>query len=125
LYRTINEQQSFATDKDTVRILANCDSLSSQTTAYLLAVDQQDSLQESISSNLTTQLQNRDTIISWKDEQYKWLRQQFDNNLVRQKWLEEQAAADKRKIKRHQLGSKLKSIGIIILSGITLVSMVR
>jgi hypothetical protein len=120
LYRTIQQQQSFKKDKDTVRLLANCDSLERQTSSYLLAVTQQDSLHESITGNLAAQLQNRDTIISVKEKQYLYLRQQFDYSMVQQKLLEEQAVVYKRKMKQQQFSSKLKNIGIVILSGIVL-----
>lgn len=120
LYHTIRKQEQYKKDKDTIGLVANCDSLSAKTSEYIILAQQQDSIHASITGNLTAQLHNRDTILFLKDTQYHFLRLQFDNSLQRQNLLEDQSALYRKKIRQQRLGSKLKSAALIILSAMLL-----
>lgn len=123
--QTIRSRQHYNEEQDTAQQLAYCDSLDKQATAFIQLTRQQDSLQQSAHTNLLAQLHNRDTMLVVKEERYRYLLQQLDRSLLQQQLLEENIAACQRKIKRQQRGSKLKSIGIIVLSGIAAKQLLR
>jgi hypothetical protein len=125
LQQNIRNRQYYKQERDTAQQLAYCDSISRQTTAFIQLTRQQDSLQASVHTNLLEQLHNRDTILLVKEEQYRFLRRQFDNSLLQQQSLEENIAACQRKIKRQQLGSKLKTAGLVFLSGLVIKQLMR
>ena len=123
--QTIRSRQYYNEEKDTAKQLAYCDSLDKQATAFIQLTRQQDSLQQSVQTNLLEQLHNRDTMLVVKEDRYRYLRQQFDKSLLQQQLLEENITAFQRKIKRQQLGSKLKTAGLVFLSGLVVKQLVR
>lgn len=120
LKQRISNQQSLTKDKDTVRLLSNCDSLISGTAAYIAAVNSQDSIHEAVAANLAMQLQIKDTVIAAQDERFTIMKEELDKNLLQQQLLEEQILAEQKANRKQRRKSKMKSIGIALLSGLLL-----
>lgn len=118
VYDLIDHQQVNKENYDTASYISGCDSLEKKTVELITASNQQDSIHEAVIINLTEQLQNKDSAILLKDQLYQSLKSNFDQGLLQQKVWEQQAKYFKKKIKRQKLGSRLKSIGLLVLSGL-------
>lgn len=113
LQQAIRQQQLYKKQKDTVHLVNHCGTLAANSQAYIAAVNQKDSLQESVQQNLLTQLDNRDSLVSQQQAQNTYLRNQVDLGM-------RQLKANERSIRRQRTGNRLKSIGLLILSGLAI-----
>lgn len=118
VYDLIDHQQVNKDNYDTASYISGCDSLEKKAVELITASNQQDSIHEAVIINLTEQLQNKDSAILLKNQLYLSLKSNFDQGLLQQKVWEQQAKYFKKKIKRQKLGSRLKSIGLLVLSGL-------
>lgn len=114
----IQQQKQLQQEKDTAAIIANCDTLLVQTTNYIGATNQKDSMQEGIAGLLKDQLIVKDAIIVLKETQYQSLKHIADNSLQRQQYLEGLTVQQSKTIRRQKLGATLKNIGLLILTGL-------
>lgn len=104
---------------DTIERLADCDSLAIKVCDLMTANHQKDSLQEVETTTLEQEIKNKDSTIATQQDAYQSLKQSFDQSIQEQQTLYEQNTQYKKQIKRQKFKSKLASIGLIILSGIT------
>jgi hypothetical protein len=113
LRHTMLRQQVSKEQKDTLKWLGNCDTLEQQLTNHLFIDYRQDSLQQVL-------LQNKESMITAKSDQYQNLRQQFDYSLLHQQQLETGIKNYAQKLKRMKRNSLVKNIGLVLVSGFVL-----
>jgi hypothetical protein len=94
-------------------ILATLDTLAALTA-------EKDSLHNSITQNLLLQLDNKDSAFAAQSRHVNLLRQDFDISIEAQLLLKTENRKLEKKLKRQKVGSKLKSAGLLILSGLAL-----
>ena len=110
---------------DTAEVLADCDSLKVKVEDLIASSNEKDSLQDVQTQNLQQQIKVKDSTIETQQADYQSLKSSFNQSLQEQQTLLDQNNAFKKEIKRHKLKSKLASIGLIILSGITVGSLIH
>ena len=86
---------------------------------------EKDLLHDSIVQDLKSQVENRDTVISVQDSHIALLRHGFDLSIASQKLLTEENMRLGKKIKRQRFAGKVKSAGLLILSGLALKSLIH
>lgn len=117
VYDLIDRQGIYKEEHDTASFITGCDSLQSRVDELITETNLQDSIQTSITDNLHEQLVQKDSVILLKDSQYQQLNKSFGQSIEQQKLLEKEAKFYKKKYKRQRLGSKLKNLGLLIISG--------
>jgi len=110
---------------DTAQLLSDCDSLKVKVEDLIASGNEKDSLQDVQTHNLEQQIKVKDSTIEIQVGSYQSLKSSFNQSLQEQQALLDQNTALKKEIKRHKLKSKLASIGLIILSGITAGSLIH
>jgi hypothetical protein len=107
-------------NRDTIKILEQCDSLIPTTGQMVAAEKEQDSLNRATIEQLEVQAANKDTIISIQEERNGIIKQQLENSEV----VQEQAIIENKKLrkqlKRQKIKGKMASLAAVIVSGITL-----
>jgi hypothetical protein len=96
-----------------------CDSLQSTVINLLENNKEKDSLYESVNTNLTNQIQNKDSTILMQENKYINLRKSFDTGIVQQQILYDQNNNLIKQFKRQRIKRKFISVAAIVLSGIT------
>lgn len=114
----ILQQKQLQLEKDTVALVAHCDTLLAQTTNYITATNYKDSMQESIVLLQKEQLGNKDSLLTIKETQNQSLKQIANNSIQRQQYLEQLTVQQNKTIHKQKLGATLKNIGLVILSGL-------
>lgn len=117
VYDLIDRQGVYKAEHDTASFITGCDSLQNRVGELINETNLQDSIQTAIADNLHEQLLQKDSVILLKDSQYQQLNKSFGQSIEQQKLLEQQAKFYKKKYKRQRLGSKLKNLGLLIISG--------
>lgn len=117
VYDLIDLQGIYKEQHDTASFITGCDSLKSRVDDLIIQTNLQDSIQTAITDNLHEQLVQKDSVILLKDSQYQQLNKSFGQSIEQQKMLEQQAKFYKKKYKRQRFGSKLKNLGLLIISG--------
>jgi len=117
VYDLIDRQGIYREAHDTTSFIIGCDSLQNRVDELIVESNLQDSIQTSITDNLHEQLVQKDSVILLKDSQYQQLSKSFEQNIEQQKLLEQQVKFYKKKYKRQRFGSKIKSLGLFIISG--------
>lgn len=117
VYHLIDQQGVYREEHDTTSFINGCDSLQNRVEELIIQTNLQDSIQTAITDNLHEQLLQKDSVILLKDSQYHQLNKSFEQSIEQQKLLEQQAKFYKKKYKRQRLGSKLKNLGLLIISG--------
>lgn len=84
-----------------------------------------DSLHNSIAQNLQSQLDNKDSAIAAQAGHIDLLRRDFDLSIASQSLLKTENRKLEKKLKRQKLGGKIKSAGLLILSGLALKSILH
>ncbi len=84
-----------------------------------------DSLHNSITQNLQLQLDNKDSAMAAQVRHIDLLRQDFDLSIASQSLLKTENRKLEKKLKRQKLGGKIKSAGLLILSGLALKSILH
>lgn len=95
----------------------DCDSLKLKVIELMNNNNQKDSLQDSLSNNLETQLQLKDSTISLQDLKYQELKTSLQKSLNDLSSLENENRFLKKKFKRQKFKSRLASAAILIISG--------
>jgi len=104
--------------KDTVELLADCDSLKSSVVQLIENSNTKDSIYEAVLHNYESQLQNKDSTIQVQTLLYDSLKISFTESLFQQKELETQAKQLQKQFKRQKFKSKIATAAMFILSGI-------
>lgn len=86
---------------------------------------QKDSLCQSMTANLGLQLNVKDSIIAAKDRNTLLLKGNFETSIAAQQYLTAENRRLEKKVRRQRLGGKLKSAGLLILSGLALKSIIH
>lgn len=118
VYDLIDRQGDYKEQEDTLSYITGCDSLQTKVEQLILSFNEQDSLHTVTIENLSEQIQNKDSTLLLKEAAYSSLKSEFDKSIATQKLLEQQNKIYKKKYKRLRFGSKLKSIGLLLISGI-------
>jgi hypothetical protein len=84
-----------------------------------------DSLHTSITANLQLQLDNKDSAIAAQDSHIRLLKNDFDIGMATIQILQTDNRKLARKIKRQRVVSKLKSAGLLVLSGLALKTLIH
>jgi len=117
VFDLIDRQGAYKEQHDTLGFITGCDSLQTRVDDLIVETNLQDSIQTAITNNLHDQILQKDSVILLKDSQYQQLNKSFGQSIEQQKALEQQAKFYKKKYKRQRLGSKLKNLGLLIISG--------
>ena len=117
VYDLIDQQGVYKEEHDTTSFIEGCDSLQNRVDELITETNLQDSIQTAITDNLHEQIEQRDSVILLKDSLHQQLNKSFGQSIEQQKLLEQQVKFYKIKYKRQRLGSKLKNLGLLIISG--------
>ena len=117
VYSLIDRQGIYKEEKDTANYYTICDSLAKMSNQLIVFSNEQDSLSQMSIHTLSSQVQNRDSVIVLKLSQYQGLKTTLNQSLAQQQLLEKEAKFYKKKMKRQRFFGKLKSIGLLIISG--------
>ncbi len=117
VYNLIDRQGIYKEEHDTASFITGCESMQIRVDELITQTNLQDSIQTAITDNLHEQLVRKDSVILLRDSQYRQLNKSFGESIEQQKLLEQQAKFYKKKYKRQRLGSKLKNLGLLIISG--------
>ncbi len=104
---------------DKLNAFNDCDSLQSTVLNLLENNKEKDSLYESVNTNLTNQIRNKDSTILMQENKYIDLRKSFDTSITQQQTLYDQNKSLVKQFKRQRIKRKFISIAAIVLSGIT------
>jgi hypothetical protein len=118
IFTLINRQQVYKAGNDTAGYITGCDSLQAIASQFIVYANQLDSLTQVSIANLSSQLQNKDSAIMLKYSQYQALKVMLNQSLAQQEQLEKETKFYKKQCKRQRLVSKVKSIGLLIISGL-------
>ena len=118
VYTLIDRQQIYKVANDTVGYITGCDSLQEKVSQLILFSNQQDSLSQNSIAILSSQLQNKDSAIMLNHSQYQALKATLTQSLAQQEALEKETKFYKKKFKRQRFFGKLKSVGLLIISGL-------
>lgn len=95
-----------------------CDSLAKISSQLIIFSNEQDSIRQISIETLNSQVQNRDSAIVLKYSKYQNLKSTLNQSLMQQQLLEKEAKFYKKKFKRQRFFGKLKSVGLLIISGL-------
>ncbi|MGF2410741.1 hypothetical protein [Ferruginibacter sp.] len=118
VYSLIDKQSVYKEENDTSGYYSMCDSLAKINSQLIVFSNEQDSLRQISIETLGSQLQNRDSAIVLRHNQYQQLKSTVNQSLLQQQTLEKEAKFYKKKYKRQRFWGKLKSAGILIISGL-------
>lgn len=118
VYSLIDKQGIYKQEKDTSNYYTICDSLARMSSRLIVVSNEQDSLSQVSMQTFAGQLQNRDSVIMLKLSQYHEIKSTLSQSLDQQQLLEKAAKFYKKKLKRQRFFGKLKSIGLLIISGL-------
>ncbi len=118
VYSLIDKQTVYRQENDTTGYYSMCDSLAKLSSQLIMFSNEQDSLQQISIETLGSQVLNRDSAIVLRYNQYQQLKSTLHKSLLQQQALEKEAKFYKKKYKRQRFWGKLKSVGIMILSGL-------
>ncbi len=86
---------------------------------------QKDSLCQNMTATLGLQLRVKDSVIAAKDRNALLLKQNFEISIAAQQYLRDENRKLEKKVRRQRVGGKLKSAGMLILSGLALKSLIH
>jgi hypothetical protein len=118
VYTLIDRQGIYKEEKDTASYYSNCDSLAKLTSQLIFYTDEQDSLSQISIQTLGAQVQNKDAAIVLKLSQYQSLKTALTQSLSQQLGLEKETKQLRNKIRRHRFWGKVKTAGLLVLSGL-------
>ena len=118
VYTLIDRQGIYKEEKDTAGYYSNCDSLAKLTSQLIFYTGEQDSLNQISIQTLGEQVQNKDAAIVLKLSQYQSLKAALNQSLSQQQGLEKEAKQLRKKIRRHRFWGKVKTAGLLMLSGL-------
>lgn len=118
VYSLIDKQGVYKEEKDTSGYYSMCDSLAKISSQLIVFANEQDSLRQISIETLGNQVHNRDSAIVLKYSQYQNLKSTLNQSLAQQQLLEKEAKFYKKKFKRQRFFGKLKTVGLLIISGL-------
>jgi len=118
VYSLIDKQGIYKEENDTSGYYSMCDSLAKISSQLIVFSNEQDSLRQISIETLGSQLQNRDSAIVLRYSQYQNLKSTLNQSLSQQQILEKEVKHYKKRFKRHKFFGKLKTAGLLILSGL-------
>lgn len=118
VYTLIDRQGIYKEEKDTAGYYSNCDSLAKLAGQLIVYAGEQDSLSQISIQTLGTQVQNRDAAVVLKLSQYQSLKTTLSETLQQQQGLEKEVKHLRKKFKRQRLWGKIKTTGLLVLSGL-------
>ena len=118
VYALIDRQGIYKEEKDTAGYYSNCDSLAKLTSQLIFYTGEQDSLSQISIQALGEQVQNKDAAIVLKLSQYQSLKTALTQSLSQQQGLEKETKQLRKKIRRHRFWGKVKTAGLLVLSGL-------
>ena len=104
---------------DDVNAFSECDTLQTIVLKLLENNKEKDSLYESVNTNLTNQIRNKDSTILMQENKYIDLRKSFDTSIVQQQILFDQNKSLVKQFKRQRIKRKFISVAAIVLAGIS------
>jgi len=105
---------------DTVKEkVSDCDSLSRETTALITEEDKKDSLCNETVSSLTAQVTEKDSVIGECNQSYSRIKLVLDSSVQQQQYLTDELNAMNKHIRHKAFQSKLLTIGVMILTGVS------
>lgn len=116
LFSLLDERYKQQTEGVTVKD-SLCDSISALVPQLITEGAKKDSLQESVTANLQTQLLTKDSALQLKEELYSELKGTLSKSLTAQQGLDEQNALLLKEAKGARRKSKLLSAALFLLSG--------
>jgi hypothetical protein len=125
VYSLIDKQGVYKEEKDTSGYYSMCDSLAKISRELMVSSNERDSLRQISIETLRNQVQNRDSAIVLKYSQYQALKATLNQSLSQQQALEKETKFYKKKFKQQRFVSKLKSIGLLIISGLAAKQLIR
>ena len=125
VYSLIDKQGVYKEEKDTSAYYSMCDSLAKISSQLIIFSNEQDSLRQISVETLNSQVKNRDSAIVLKYSQYQDLKSTLNQSLMQQQLLEKEAKFYKKKFKRQRFFGKLKSVGLLIISGLAVKQLIH
>jgi len=107
------ESAASSTEKDD----ATCDTLAHHVADLMQTSVEKDSLHDSALTNLEEQVNNRDSSIAIKDQQYREIKAAFTTSIESQEGLVKQNKLLDKKIRGQRLKSKLLSGALLVITG--------
>jgi hypothetical protein len=99
--------------------LSPCDSLVQEVSEYMQENEIKDSLYESQISKQDSMMAGKDSVIEVKTQLHRDLQLFFDQSLQQQQTLIKENTQLRKQFKRQKVKSKLISLGVLVLSGLT------
>lgn len=125
LYQAFEQADNRLADSTVAQLLPPPDNVLAMLDTLAFAAAQKDSLYESIMANMQLQLDNKDSAIAVRDKHTGLLKQDFDISIASQQLLRDENHRLEKKVKRQRFAGKLKSAGLLILSGLALKSIIH
>lgn len=104
-------------ETDTIKRLANCDSIKDQVSSLITNHQQQDSLCEGMIQQMGAVIHARSEEVKTCKEDFNALQEELDQSLEQQQKLTDDLNKATKKLKRQAFGNKLLSAGAAILAG--------
>lgn len=111
--------------KDTSQIVSNCDSIKESVSQFISETNTRDSLCDNEIADLKTLVQNKDSAMTVCESSFSMLKQVTDSSLVFQNKLTDELNRANKKIKRGNIKSKFLAAGVMILSGVTTILLLK
>lgn len=118
VYTLIDRQGIYKEIKDTAAYYSNCDSLANLASQLIVVAGEQDSVSQISIQTLGQQVQNRDSAIVLRMQQYQNMKSTLNESLFKQELLSKEVKQYRKKFKRQRLWGKVKTAGLLILSGL-------
>lgn len=118
VYTLIDRQGIYKEEKDTASYYNNCDSLAKLTSQLIVYTGEQDSLNQISIQNLGDQLKNKEAAVVLKLSQYQSLKATLNQNMLQQQELAKEVKHLRKKFKRQRIWGKIKTAGLLVLSGL-------
>ena len=113
------------TIKDTSQIISNCDSIKENANQFIAETNIRDSLCDKEISELKAVIQNKDSLVAVCQSSFSMLKQVTDSSLSFQNKLTDELKRADKKIKRGNIKSKFLTAGVMILSGVTTILLLK
>lgn len=107
-----------ATATDTLVKLDNCDSLAASMQDLLILNTTKDSLYESLTDDLRSQLSLRDSVIGLKQTQYDSLQVTYNKALVFGQQLQQENEQQRKAIKKQKRGKGFLAVALAVIGGL-------
>ncbi len=111
--------------KDTSQIVSNCDSIKERVSQFISETNTRDSLCDNEIADFKILVQNKDSAMTVCENSFSMLKQVTDSSLAFQNKLTEDLKRANKEIKRGNIKSKFLTAGVMILSGVTTILLLK